>query len=173
MAHRSCSLSAAACFFPRLTPAFFCKFSFTCLAIQTRHGSTAPHNRCPSCRKTLACDVARRDRVASAARLRPHQFSYIFSHSSSCPRQFSVRYMEACFGPRLVVANPGRQLRALRRATTIFRSAFGRSSQRRHFRYTLSNTQLILAKYSAVDRSHFGIMRLGGLLFGRDPPFYS
>src|SRR5258705_10505226 len=47
--------------------------------------------------------------------------------------------------------------------------------QRRHFRYTaIEITQLVFGlSIPLLIASHLGIMRLGGLLYGRDPPFYS
>jgi adenylate cyclase len=47
--------------------------------------------------------------------------------------------------------------------------------QRRHFRYTVAElTQLILGlSVPLLLSSHFGIVRVGGLLFGRDPPNYA
>jgi adenylate cyclase len=47
--------------------------------------------------------------------------------------------------------------------------------QRRHFRYTVIEiSQLLLGlSIQLLIASHLGIMRLGGLLYGRDPPFYS
>jgi adenylate cyclase len=47
--------------------------------------------------------------------------------------------------------------------------------QRRHFRYTVIEiTQLLLGlSIPLLIASHLGAMRLGGLLFGRDPPHYA
>jgi adenylate cyclase len=47
--------------------------------------------------------------------------------------------------------------------------------QRRHFRYTLIEiTQLVFGfSIPLLLASHFGIVRLGGLMFGRDPPLYA
>src|SRR5205807_4119556 len=47
--------------------------------------------------------------------------------------------------------------------------------QRRHFRYTVIEiTQLLLGlSIPLLIASHLGVMRLGGLLFGRGPPHYS
>jgi adenylate cyclase len=47
--------------------------------------------------------------------------------------------------------------------------------QRRHFRYTIVEiTQLIFGlSIPLLIASHFGIVRMGGLLFGRDPPNYA
>src|SRR5476651_2797247 len=44
--------------------------------------------------------------------------------------------------------------------------------QRRHFRYTaVEITQLVFGlSIPLLIASHFGIVRVGGLLFGRDPP---
>jgi len=47
--------------------------------------------------------------------------------------------------------------------------------QRRHFRYTfIEITQLVFGlSIPLLLASHFGIVRLGGLMFGRDPPMYA
>ena len=47
--------------------------------------------------------------------------------------------------------------------------------QRRHFRYTIIEiTQLVFGlSIPLLLASHFGIVRLGGLMFGRDPPIYA
>ena len=60
-------------------------------------------------------------------------------------------------------------------ATTIFPWGYGRSYQRRHFRYTVIEiSQLLLGlSIQLLIANDLGIMRLGGLLYGRDPPFYS
>jgi adenylate cyclase len=60
-------------------------------------------------------------------------------------------------------------------ATTHFLLGLWALYQRRHFRYTVIEiTQLLLGlSIPLLIASHFGIMRLGGLLFGRDPPYYA
>jgi adenylate cyclase len=47
--------------------------------------------------------------------------------------------------------------------------------QRRHFRYTIIEiTQIVFGlSIPLLLASHFGIVRLGGLMFGRDPPMYA
>jgi adenylate cyclase len=47
--------------------------------------------------------------------------------------------------------------------------------QRRHFRYTaIEITQLVFGlSIPLLLASHFGIVRVGGLMFGRDPPIYA
>jgi adenylate cyclase len=47
--------------------------------------------------------------------------------------------------------------------------------QRRHFRYTaVEITQLVFGlSIPLLIASHFGVVRVGGLLFGRDPPLYA
>jgi adenylate cyclase len=47
--------------------------------------------------------------------------------------------------------------------------------QRRHFRYTLIEiTQLVFGlSIPLLIASHLGVVRMGGLLFGRDPPIYA
>ena len=60
-------------------------------------------------------------------------------------------------------------------ATTHFMLGLWALYQRRHFRYTLVEiTQLVFGlSIPLLVASHFGIVRLGGLLFGRDPPIYA
>jgi adenylate cyclase len=60
-------------------------------------------------------------------------------------------------------------------ATTHFLLGLWALYQRRHFRYTLAEvTQLLLGlSIPLLLASHFGIVRVGGLLFGRDPPMYA
>ena len=60
-------------------------------------------------------------------------------------------------------------------ATTHFMLGLWALYQRRHFRYTLVEiTQLVFGlSIPLLLASHFGIVRLGGLLFGRDPPIYA
>jgi adenylate cyclase len=60
-------------------------------------------------------------------------------------------------------------------ATTHFMLGLWALYQRRHFRYTLIEiTQLVFGlSIPLLVASHFGIVRLGGLLFGRDPPIYA
>jgi adenylate cyclase len=60
-------------------------------------------------------------------------------------------------------------------ATTHFSLGLWALYQRRHFRYTaIEITQLVFGlSIPLLIASHLGIMRLGGLLYGRDPPHYS
>jgi len=60
-------------------------------------------------------------------------------------------------------------------AATHFSLGLWALYQRRHFRYTaIEITQLVFGlSIPLLIASHLGIMRLGGLLYGRDPPFYS
>ena len=60
-------------------------------------------------------------------------------------------------------------------ATTHFSLGLWALYQRRHFRYTVIEiTQLLLGlSIPLLIASHLGVMRLGGLLFGRSPPHYS
>ena len=60
-------------------------------------------------------------------------------------------------------------------AATHFTLGLWALYQRRHFRYTLVEiTQLVFGlSIPLLVASHFGIVRLGGLLFGRDPPIYA
>src|SRR5471030_2671347 len=60
-------------------------------------------------------------------------------------------------------------------ATTHFCLGLWALYQRRHFRYTaIEISQLVLGlSIPLLLASHFGIVRVGGLLFGRDPPMYA
>ena len=60
-------------------------------------------------------------------------------------------------------------------ATTHFLLGLWALYQRRHFRYTLVEiTQLVFGlSIPLLIASHFGVVRIGGLLFGRDPPLYA
>jgi adenylate cyclase len=60
-------------------------------------------------------------------------------------------------------------------ATTHFFLGLWALYQRRHFRYTVIEiTQLVFGlSIPLLIASHFGVVRIGGLLFGRDPPLYA
>lgn len=60
-------------------------------------------------------------------------------------------------------------------ATTHFFLGLWALYQRRHFRYTVVEiTQLVFGlSIPLLIASHFGVVRIGGLLFGRDPPLYA
>jgi adenylate cyclase len=60
-------------------------------------------------------------------------------------------------------------------ATTHFMLGLWALYQRRHFRYTVIEiTQLVFGlSIPLLIASHFGIVRLGSLVFGRDPPIYA
>ena len=59
--------------------------------------------------------------------------------------------------------------------TTHFLLGLWALYQRRHFRYTaVEITQLVFGlSIPLLIASHFGVVRVGGLLFGRDPPLYA
>jgi adenylate cyclase len=104
-------------------------------------------------------------------------FSYIFSHFfNHALGNFSYATMEAwlrfhVWWWRIPVVNF-----TLYAAVTIhFGLGLWALYQRRHFRYTLIEiTQLVFGlSIPLLIASHFGIVRLGGLMFGRDPPFYA
>src|SRR6202158_3252506 len=104
-------------------------------------------------------------------------FAYIFSHFfNHALGNFSYATMEALLRFHvwrwlIPVVNF-----ALYAAVTIhFLLGLWALYQRRHFRYTVIEiTQLLLGlSIPLLIASHLGIMRLGGLLYGRDPPFYS
>ena len=104
-------------------------------------------------------------------------FSYIFSHFfNHALGNFSYDTMEAwlrfhVWWWRIPIVN----FTLYAAATTHFSLGLWALYQRRHFRYTaIEVTQLVFGlSIPLLIASHFGIMRLGGLLFGRDPPFYS
>src|ERR1700694_1452724 len=104
-------------------------------------------------------------------------FSYIFSHFfNHALGNFSYDTMEArlrfhVWWWRIPIVN----FTLYAAATTHFSLGLWALYQRRHFRYTaIEITQLVFGlSIPLLIASHFGTMRLGGLLFGRDPPFYS
>ena len=104
-------------------------------------------------------------------------FSYIFSHFfNHALGNFSYDTMEAwlrfhVWWWRIPVVN----FALYAAATTHLSLGLWALYQRRHFRYTVIEiTQLLLGlSIPLLIASHFGIMRLGGLLFGRDTPPYS
>jgi adenylate cyclase len=104
-------------------------------------------------------------------------FTYIFSHFfNHALGNFSYTTMEAwlrfhVWWWRIPVVNF-----ALYAAVTIhFLLGLWALYQRRHFRYTaIEITQLVFGlSIPLLIASHFGIVRLGGLMFGRDPPNYA
>ena len=104
-------------------------------------------------------------------------FAYIFSHFfNRALGNFSYDTMEAwlrfhVWWWRIPVVN----LALYAAATTHFSLGLWALYQRRHFRYTVIEIAQLLLGLSIplLIASHLGIMRLGGLLYGRDPPFYS
>src|SRR6202166_269449 len=104
-------------------------------------------------------------------------FSYIFSHFfNHALGNFSYDTMEAWL--RFHVwwwRIPAVNFTLYAAATTHFLLGLWALYQRRHFRYTVIEiTQLLLGlSIPLLIASHLGIVRLGGLLFGRDPPIYA
>jgi len=104
-------------------------------------------------------------------------FSYIFSHFfNHALGNFSYDTMEAwlrfhVWWWRISIVN----FTLYAAAATHFCLGLWALYQRRHFRYTaIEITQLVFGlSIPLLIASHLGIMRLGGLLYGRDPPFYS
>jgi adenylate cyclase len=104
-------------------------------------------------------------------------FSYIFSHFfNHALGNFSYDTMEAwlrfhVWWWRIPVVN----FALYAAATTHFLLGLWALYQRRHFRYTVIEiTQLVFGlSIPLLIASHLGIVRLGGLLFGRDPPIYA
>jgi adenylate cyclase len=103
-------------------------------------------------------------------------FAYIFSHFfNHALGNFSYATMEAwlrfhIWWWRIPVVN----FVLYAAATTHLSLGLWALYQRRHFRYTVVEiTQLLLGlSIPLLIASHLGVMRLGGLLFGRDPPNY-
>ena len=104
-------------------------------------------------------------------------FSYIFSHFfNHALGNFSYDTMEAwlrfhVWWWRIPVVN----FTLYAAATTHFSLGLWALYQRRHFRYTIIEiTQLVFGlSIPLLVASHLGIVRLGGLMFGRDPPIYA
>jgi len=104
-------------------------------------------------------------------------FSYIFSHFfNHALGNFSYDIMEAwlrfhVWWWRIPVVN----FTLYAAATTHFMLGLWALYQRRQFRYTFVEiTQLAFGlTIPLLIASHFGIVRLAGLLFGRDPPIYA
>ena len=104
-------------------------------------------------------------------------FAYIFSHFfNHALGNFSYDTMEAwlrfhVWWWRIPVVN----FTLYAAATTHFLLGLWALYQRRHFRYTVVEiTQLVFGlSIPLLIASHFGIVRLGGLVFGRDPPLYA
>src|SRR3954469_7176621 len=104
-------------------------------------------------------------------------FSYIFSHFfNHALGNLSYDTMEAWL--RFHVwwwRTPVVNLTLYAAATTHFMLGLWALYQRRHFRYTVIEiAQLVFGlSIPLLIASHFGIVRLGGLMFGRDPPNYA
>jgi|tagenome__1003787_1003787.scaffolds.fasta_scaffold20933015_2 adenylate cyclase len=104
-------------------------------------------------------------------------FSYIFSHFfNHALGNFSYDTMEAwlrfhVWWWRIPVVN----FTLYAAATTHFMLGLWALYQRRHFRYTfIEITQLLFGlSIPLLLASHFGVVRLGGVLFGREPPIYA
>ena len=104
-------------------------------------------------------------------------FSYIFSHFfNHALGNLSYDTMEAWLAFhvwwwRIPVVN----FTLYAAATIHFGLGLWALYQRRHFRYTfIEITQLVFGlSIPLLLASHFGIVRLGGLMFGRDPPMYA
>ena len=104
-------------------------------------------------------------------------FSYIFSHFfNHALGNYSYDTMEAwlrfhVWWWRIPIVN----FTLYAAATTHFLLGLWALYQRRHFRYTfIEITQLVFGlSIPLLIASHLGIVRLGGLLFGRDPPNYA
>jgi adenylate cyclase len=104
-------------------------------------------------------------------------FSYIFSHFfNHALGNLSYDTMEAwlrfhVWWWRIPIVN----FALYAAATTHFSLGLWALYQRRHFRYTVIEiTQLVFGlSIPLLIASHLGIVRLGGLLYGRDPPIYA
>jgi adenylate cyclase len=104
-------------------------------------------------------------------------FSYIFSHFfNHALGNLSYDTMEAWL--RFHVwwwRIPAVNFTLYAAATTHFMLGLWALYQRRHFRYTFAEIAQLLLGLSIplLIASHLGIVRLGGLMFGRDPPIYA
>jgi adenylate cyclase len=104
-------------------------------------------------------------------------FSYIFSHFfNHALGNLSYDTMEAwlrfhVWWWRIPIVN----FALYAAAATHFLLGLWALYQRRHFRYTVIEiTQLVFGlSIPLLIASHLGIVRLGGLLYGRDPPIYA
>jgi adenylate cyclase len=104
-------------------------------------------------------------------------FAYIFSHFfNHALGNFSYDTMEAwlrfhVWWSRIPVVN----FTLYAAATTHFLLGIWALYQRRHFRYTaIEVVQLVFGlSIPLLIASHLGVVRLGGALFGRDPPMYA
>jgi adenylate cyclase len=104
-------------------------------------------------------------------------FAYIFSHFfNHALGNFSYDTMEAwlrfhVWWWRIPIVN----FTLYAAVTTHFLLGLWALYRRRHFRYTVIEiTQLVFGLgIPLLVASHFGVVRLGGLLFGRDPPMYA
>ena len=104
-------------------------------------------------------------------------FAYIFSHFfNHALGNFSYDTMEAwlrfhVWWWRIPVVN----FTLYAAATTHFLLGIWALYQRRHFRYTaIEIVQLVFGlSIPLLIASHLGVVRLGGALFGRDPPMYA
>ena len=104
-------------------------------------------------------------------------FAYIFSHFfNHALGNFSYDTMEAwlrfhVWWWRIPIVN----FALYAAAATHFLLGLWALYQRRHFRYTVIEiTQLVFGlSIPLLIASHLGIVRLGGLLYGRDPPIYA
>src|SRR4051812_27733444 len=104
-------------------------------------------------------------------------FAYIFSHFfNHALGNFSYATMEAwlhfhIWWWRIPIVN----FTLYAAVTTHFLLGLWALYQRRHFRYTaIEITQLVFGlSIPLLIASHFGVVRLGGLMFGRDPPNYA
>ena len=116
---------------------------------------------------------ARQVRLASGLVMFSYIFSHFFNHALG---NFSYDTMEAwlrfhVWWWRIPLVN----FTLYAAATTHFSLGLWALYQRRHFRYTIIEiTQLVFGlSIPLLIASHLGIVRLGGLLFGRDPPIYA
>src|SRR5207237_140540 len=104
-------------------------------------------------------------------------FSYIFSHFfNHALGNFSYATMEAWLRFHVWLWRiPAVNFTLYAAAAIHFGLGIWALYQRRHFRYTfIEITQLIFGlSIPLLGASHFGIVRLGGVMFGRDPPLYA
>jgi adenylate cyclase len=132
-----------------------------------------PVHRAPRVAAWLRGIGVRQVRIACGLVMLAYIFSHFFNHALG---NFSYDTMEAwlrfhVWWWRIPVVN----FTLYAAATTHLMLGLWALYQRRHFRYTVIEIVQLAFGLSIplLIASHLGVMRLGGLLFGRDPPIYA
>ena len=123
------------------------------------------------------CDVAARHwRAAGPHRLRPHHvLVHLFAFLQSCARQHFLRdHGSMVVVPCLVVAHPDLNFSLYAAATTHLSSACGRLPALTLSLHAAEISQIVLGfSVPLLLASHFGVVRVAGVVFGRDPNQYA